>query len=121
MFFFLIWLVAINELILRNYRTDTGVHALNSTFHVDLLRKSGLPYTTTGITTVLNKFFMKENLRIRIIESKQVPNNFHCRFNAKSRTYLYRLAVLKNQYIKYPNMYLYKIPIEEIDRCYFIW
>lgn len=103
------------------YSTDTGVHALNSTFHVDLLRSNQKPYEPEGITTTLNKYFYKENIEIRVLKTRQVSNSFHCRYHAKSRTYLYRLAILKQEYFDRPNMYTYHIPIEEYSRCHFLW
>jgi tRNA pseudouridine(38-40) synthase len=69
------------------------------------------------ITIHLNRSFYNRNIPIRIIETIHVPETFHARFNAKSRTYLYRLAIAKKE----ANLkYIAPIPIEEIQRCYFI-
>lgn len=58
-----------------------------------------------------------------MLSSIIVPDTFHCRFNAKSRSYIYRIAVAKekiNPEIDVKAHYFNYIPIEEIDRCYFI-
>lgn len=106
-------------------RTDSGVHALHSAVHVDLEHYSGQPMNTSQMTTAINRMFNKEQLPIRILKTRIVPDTFHCRFNAIGRTYLYRLAVIKNN----KNEVLPKLgdrkhntymPIEEIDRCLFL-
>lgn len=105
-------------------RTDTGVHALNTTLHVDLQREDGKAYNPNYITHRLNNTFYKYQIPVRINQTLLVPPDllFHCRINAVGRRYLYRLAVIK------PDKCIDKthdrlssfIPIEETDRCYFI-
>lgn len=95
---------------------------MHSAVHVDLQRLNGRPYPVTDVTLLLNKFFVRQNLQIRIHGTELVPDTFHARYSAKSRTYLYRLAVTKREppsppEEKRPNIY---VPIEEIDRCYFV-
>ncbi|XP_026476667.1 tRNA pseudouridine synthase-like 1 [Ctenocephalides felis] len=102
-------------------RTDTGVHALNTTCHFDLPKIYNCHY----ITVCLNSFFRKENDLIRAIRTRLVPPTFHCRFNALSRTYVYRLAILKqeyslNNYRPTILQYFVETPIEEQNRCIFI-
>ncbi|VEN55114.1 unnamed protein product [Callosobruchus maculatus] len=59
-------------------RTDAGVHAINSTCHVDLLRPNGTVYNTCSITACLNKYFNKANVPIRVLRACIVPQEFHC-------------------------------------------
>uniref|UniRef100_A0A182PTD3 tRNA pseudouridine synthase n=1 Tax=Anopheles epiroticus TaxID=199890 RepID=A0A182PTD3_9DIPT len=104
-------------------RTDTGVHALHNTVHVDLQRPNGKPYDADRITKTLNRAFEKDAQSLRILSTVHVPLTFHARLCAKSRTYLYRLAVLKREYScesgrQHPHARF--IPIEEHDRCYFL-
>ncbi|XP_058121774.1 tRNA pseudouridine synthase-like 1 [Anopheles ziemanni] len=104
-------------------RTDTGVHALHNTVHVDLERPNGKPYDAEKITKALNRAFERDAQSLRILSTVHVPNTFHARLCAKSRTYLYRLAVLKKEYarnhpLQHPQSRF--IPIEEHDRCYFL-
>ncbi|XP_030375143.1 tRNA pseudouridine synthase-like 1 isoform X2 [Scaptodrosophila lebanonensis] len=105
-------------------RTDAGVHALHSTVHVDLQRNDGSPYDTTILTGVLNRTLDKQRLPIRVLSAQRVADSFHCRYHAVGRTYLYRFAVAKNGVAdpgKLKNKsYEAFIPVEEIDRCYFM-
>ncbi|XP_037043659.1 tRNA pseudouridine synthase-like 1 isoform X2 [Bradysia coprophila] len=100
-------------------RTDAGVHALNSTVHVDLHSRSGNPFTESWITFVLNKCFDRQNQQIRVNKTEIVPDTFHARFSAKRRTYLYRLAVAKRTVASDEKVNSF-VPIDEIDRCYFV-
>lgn len=110
----------------NSYRTDAGVHALHSTVHVDLVRRNGKPFHETAVALVLNRFFFRESLPIRVISAHHVPLTFHARFSAKSRTYLYRIATAKHGQCPLEQLKGYSvahnkyIPIDEIDRCYFI-
>ncbi|XP_018578535.1 tRNA pseudouridine synthase-like 1 isoform X2 [Anoplophora glabripennis] len=99
-------------------RTDSGVHAINGTCHVDLLRKNETVYEPRSITLCLNRYFKKQEVPIRIIKTHIVPQTFHSRHNAISRTYLYRMVIAKADSMNVaPN--LHYIPIEEWDRCLF--
>lgn len=100
-------------------RTDSGVSAFHSTMHVDLSHKRGEAYKTQIITLVLNKYFSKGNIPIRILKTYRVPNIFNCK-KAASRTYLYRLAI-KNANNLHEAHFMHHIPIEEHDRCLFMW
>nr|CAI5833939.1 unnamed protein product [Callosobruchus analis] len=59
-------------------RTDAGVHAINSTCHVDLHKQNGTVYDPHIITACLNKNFKKEDVPIRVLRTCIVPQNFHC-------------------------------------------
>jgi len=68
-------------------RTDAGVHALAQVAHFDL-------------TTSMDLFHLREafNARLRILEApvsvleiEEVSDDFHARFSAKGRGYIYRL------------------------------
>ncbi|XP_058982334.1 tRNA pseudouridine synthase-like 1 isoform X1 [Musca domestica] len=104
-------------------RTDAGVHALHSTLHVDLQRADGSPYVEETITGVLNRTLYKQGLPIRLINTRIVPDTFHCRYSALGRTYLYRIAVAKNgiKDLDTQNKHFESfIPVEELDRCHFL-
>lgn len=104
------------------YRTDSGVHALHSTVHIDLERSCAEPYNTIMLTSAMNKYFSRTKLPIRIHNIEIVPDTFHARYNVLSRTYLYRFAVANNvsTYSCAKRSHLDFIPIEEIDRCFFV-
>ena len=67
-------------------RTDTGVHAMGQVGHFDILQKE------LDTNTILNG--LNHHLRtypISILEVDKVNEEFHARFNAKQRKYLYRI------------------------------
>ncbi|XP_058816544.1 tRNA pseudouridine synthase-like 1 [Topomyia yanbarensis] len=103
-------------------RTDAGVHALHNTVHVDLERCNGRPYDEEQITRRLNRSFASQALSIRILSTQLVPMTFHARMYAKSRTYIYRLGLLRQQFCVGSGQHPLNrfVPIEEHDRCYFI-
>ncbi|XP_059607953.1 tRNA pseudouridine synthase-like 1 [Phlebotomus argentipes] len=105
-------------------RTDSGVHALHSAVHVDLERRSGKPYEEHYITSLLNQSFKRDEIAIRVLNTRRVPDTFHCRYSAQSRSYLYRVAVAKT--FQVPDEHqkrsarLNFIPVEELNRCFFV-
>lgn len=105
-------------------RTDKGVHALHSAVHVDLERQNGEIYDVKYLTALINRNLHNEGLPIRVLRADIVPDTFHCRYNAKSRTYLYRLAIAKDYYLEegYRGRanYINYVPIEEANRCWFL-
>ena len=67
-------------------RTDAGVHALGQTFHFD----SPKELDVSRIAHSLNELLPED---IRILSLEKVSDDFHARFNAKSKTYLYKILV----------------------------
>lgn len=112
----------LNKIIVHLNRTDAGVHATNTTCHIDVYRYSPLPPWV--ITKKLNDTFQAWHEQIRIIKTVPVRNQFDSRREARLRTYLYRFAVCKEQLPKgmHPKIYHGSmfIPIEESFRCHFI-
>ena len=70
-------------------RTDAGVHALEQVIHFDINSK----FSTDEIQGALN-YFLKEK-SIAILSAAVAEPNFHARFDAKLRTYLYRIICRK--------------------------
>lgn len=101
-------------------RTDAGVHATNTTCHIDV--NCNLPPWV--ITKRLNATFQAWNEQIRILKTIPVSNEFDSRREAMCRSYLYRFAVCKKPVPKGMNPKIYHssmfIPIEESFRCYFL-
>ena len=64
-------------------RTDSGVHAIKQCAHFDTTKK----LVEKNIIKNLNFFLNKKNISIQKIVKKN--KNFHARFSAKERTYLY--------------------------------
>lgn len=67
-------------------RTDSGVHALAQAAHVDLVRA----FPTDTIRDALNAHVRPHPVAVLSVD--EVPDNFHARFSATSRTYLYRIV-----------------------------
>lgn len=66
-------------------RTDAGVHALGQVAHFDL-HKNWLPDT---ISDALNHYLKPHP--IIVLNTELVEQNFHARFSAISRSYIYRI------------------------------
>ena len=85
-------------IVLGSSRTDTGVHGLGNTCHVDLCRKpregkeeeACAPYDACDIKRAVNARMCGE--QVFITKVLKVDADFHARFNAKGRTYFYRIA-----------------------------
>ncbi|KAJ0180290.1 hypothetical protein K1T71_003694 [Dendrolimus kikuchii] len=76
--------------IILSSRTDGGVHAINTSAHFDLEKYGSGIYDPSTVAFQINKFFLN-NSPIFVKKCIRVPDNFHARFNAISRTYLYSL------------------------------
>ena len=65
-------------------RTDAGVHALGQRAHFD----TESPIPPEKYPFVLNRCLPRD---IRVTEGRQVPADFHARFDAKGKWYTYRI------------------------------
>lgn len=68
-------------------RTDAGVHALGQVAHFDL----PVLFDPLKLTAGLN--FYTRSSGVVVLDATLVPGNFHARFSAKSRKYLYRIVL----------------------------
>lgn len=84
-------------------RTDAGVHALGQIANF----KTKKPLTETVIYTRLNHQLPED---ISVIDVTRVPQRFHARYNAKEKTYLYKIW---NRPISNPFMRKYSMHVEE--------
>ncbi len=66
-------------------RTDSGVHATGQVAHCDMVKQ----WDTFRLSEALNYHLKK--LPISILEIVQVQDDFHARFSARERCYLFRL------------------------------
>ncbi|KAM7401865.1 hypothetical protein PAMP_017142 [Pampus punctatissimus] len=73
-------------------RTDAGVHALSNSAHFDLQRRTNKPPFTGDVVVKALNFHLGTE-QIRITSAHRVPDDFHARFCALSRTYVYRIAL----------------------------
>ena len=67
-------------------RTDAGVHALAQTFTFDMSKDIDLDKLCFSINRMIDK-------DIKILSFSQVSDDFHARFSAKSKTYLYKIRL----------------------------
>lgn len=89
-------------------RTDAGVHALCNSAHFDLRRKHDKePFTEEILADALN-FHLRDE-QIRINRAVRVPSHFHARYQAQSRTYLYRVALGASKF---------QFPLSESEFCW---
>jgi len=65
-------------------RTDAGVHALGQTFHFDSPKELDIYKFSHSMNELLPD-------DIRILSLKAVEDIFHARFNAKAKTYIYKI------------------------------
>ncbi|MCQ2203731.1 MAG: tRNA pseudouridine(38-40) synthase TruA [Bacteroidales bacterium] len=74
-------------------RTDAGVHALGQVAHLDI---------DTQMSPTQLKYRLNDALpaTISIIDIKQVPKNFHARYDATSRSYIYQISTRKSAFAK---------------------
>ena len=86
-------------------RTDAGVHALCTTAHVDIDHNIEKDFEDT-ILRMSNRYLLQNHHSIRLFTCHEVSPEFHARYSAKLRTYLYRFMIPKN-----PNYH--QIPISE--------
>lgn len=66
-------------------RTDAGVHADGQVANVHLNRK----FTPEKLKQAINGNMWRD---IRIMRCEEAPDEFHARFNARSKTYIYRVV-----------------------------
>lgn len=66
-------------------RTDAGVHAYAQEAHFDLLRDLPLRAVVHGLNHRLPQ-------DVRVMAAHQMPEEFHSRFSAESKEYVYRLS-----------------------------
>ena len=85
-------------------RTDTGVHAKQMIAHFDIDTK----IDTEDIVYKLNVFLPKD---IHVNSIKEVKPTIHARFEALSRTYIYKISRTKNAF-KYQNEHTYTLPLD---------
>ncbi|MEQ8830306.1 MAG: tRNA pseudouridine(38-40) synthase TruA [Alphaproteobacteria bacterium] len=66
-------------------RTDTGVHALAQVAHLDIERETD----AKTVRDALNHHLKPDP--VAVLEAEAVPQDFHARFSATGRSYLYRI------------------------------
>ena len=93
-------------------RTDAGVHALNQKVHFDLETKITPDKLIRGLNSLLpNDIYVKD--------VKEVPEDFHARFSAIGKEYIYKLNM--GEYNPLERNYVYqhnkKLDVIEMERA----
>lgn len=94
-------------------RTDAGVHAYNQKAHFDLDMKN---ITEEKLKDGLNSL-LPDDIYIKNI--KIVDDNFHARFNAKAKEYIYKINMDEYDPIERDYVYQYnkRLDVVEIERA----
>ena len=94
-------------------RTDAGVHAEGQRFHFDVDTKDvDLDRLLYSINSMLPK-------DIKIEDFEQVEDDFHSRFDAKEKVYVYTIYLGSKDVFFYPIMWMVpdKLDIELLKKC----
>ena len=68
-------------------RTDAGVHAYGYCCHLDIKKE----FPTERLANALNRYFTAKNIKITVVEAKEVDSEFHSRYYIKSKEYIYKI------------------------------
>ncbi|KDO23195.1 tRNA pseudouridine synthase A [Saprolegnia parasitica CBS 223.65] len=77
-------------------RTDAGVHAVANTAHVDLQR--AVPHPPQVVRNAMNAFLRQRHQAIVVRDVEVVANDFHSRFEAIGREYIYQIHMPKAEF-----------------------
>lgn len=92
-------------------RTDAGVHAINQTAHVDLPEK----FDTEKVMHAM-RGLLPGDVSLKNIDP--VSNDFHARFDAVSREYLYKITMQPAPLIRNVTWYVYnKLDFKLLEQC----
>ncbi len=93
-------------------RTDAGVHAMNQKAHFDLDKKIDCDRFLNGVNSILPEDIYVKNL-------EEVSENFHARFNAIGKEYIYQINM--GEYNPLERKYVYqhnkKLDVVEMQRA----
>lgn len=94
-------------------RTDAGVHAMNYVAHSFFDTEMDLERLMLGVNAIL-----PEGIKVKSIE--ECDDEFHSRYSAKSKTYIYRIDVSKyGDVFKKPYVWRFRYPLDyaEMEKC----
>lgn len=87
-------------------RTDAGVHAKKQIFHVDL------PSQLDRLAELLDRILPDD---IHVYESEYVPQLFHSRYDARKKTYHYRLIHTHNPFLSHQALFHEPIDLDRLN------
>jgi len=68
-------------------RTDAGVHAYGYCCHMDIKKD----FPIERLANAVNSYFMAGNIKISVIDVREVDGEFHSRYYIKSKEYIYKI------------------------------
>ena len=68
-------------------RTDSGVHAYGYCCHIDIKKD----FPIERLANAVNSYFVSRNIKISVIDVKEVEIQFHSRYYIKSKEYVYKI------------------------------
>ena len=86
-------------------RTDAGVHAIKQSFHFDVDKNLDLD----KVTYSLNRMLPDD---IKIISLEIVDDDFHARFSAKRKTYIYKIYLDKKEPFEKDQKYVFPFKLD---------
>ena len=95
-------------------RTDAGVHAIGQVIHFDTIYNR----TNNSIVNGINFYLDKED--ISVLNCEQVDINFHSRFDAKKRYYIYKIFNRQSKltFMKNTHLHCYqKLNIDNMQKA----
>ncbi len=102
-----------NIIVQPSGRTDAGVHALNQVVHFDTEKQ----FDTSSFGYSINTMLPKD---IAVNSCERVSDDFHARFDAKKKTYLYKVCLSKiHSPLKrlYYHICFYDLDIEKMKKA----
>src|SRR5262245_27218401 len=81
-------------------RTDAGVHAIAQVAHLKLSSRGGRPRTIPTPRDIVYNLNNRLPSDINLLDVAQVPDRFHARHDALSRTYLYQISTRRTAFAK---------------------
>lgn len=107
--------------VISYFSTDSGVHALHNIFGLTLEPIEDIKIKPEYIVGSLNKKFEFKRIDMRALSAEPIADDFIIRKNVAQRTYLYRLAIIKQKYKKLDMKdRVLSRPLEDLNRCLYI-
>ncbi|MCM3872054.1 MAG: tRNA pseudouridine(38-40) synthase TruA [Pyrinomonadaceae bacterium] len=94
-------------------RTDAGVHALGQVASVQVARE----ITPEKLRAAINGNVAKD---VRVMDAEIVPDDFHARYSALEKTYLYRVVngpVMPPFWLRYAHQEARPLDLESMNTC----
>ena len=68
-------------------RTDSGVHAYGYCCHIDIKKD----FPIERLANAINSYFTPRDIKISVVDVKEVDDEFHSRYYIKSKEYIYKI------------------------------